>query len=218
MLRISVRLDLRIRVPSISRNGQKNESMLLDCRALPSRSAQNLTCGTASQFAILEFQLTVDENILHAIGEACRFGIRGHIFQGSGVEDSYVSKISFFEQATVKQPLTLCGQGSHFTDSLFERKQMQIPDIVPEKTRHGAESARVSVRFVKWSVERRLAGVEAETGPRLLQAVDEIIFVSHEIKCARLSLVGNYEIKECVELRFLLCHCDLGNHLSIKSL
>src|SRR3984893_3260472 len=135
---------------------------------LPARSSKCSPCYLAGQLAIFEFQLTIYENIFDALGKLRRLRISGRIFNGEWIEDGYICEIAFLEQATIEQTLALRRERRHFAYALFQRKQMLVANVASQESRHGAERARVCVLFVERPIERHLAGVQAETGPRLL--------------------------------------------------
>src|SRR6266481_5655565 len=73
----------------------------------PTGSPSRAPRCAAGQFAVLEFQLTVHEDVFHALGKLRRLRIRAHILDGRGIEDGDVRKITFFEQSTAQQALAL---------------------------------------------------------------------------------------------------------------
>ena len=98
--------------------------------------------------------MAIDEDIFHTFGKAGRLRICCRVLNGIGIEDCDIGKIALLEQATIEQAFALSGQGRHFTNSLFKRQQVQIPDVTSKETGHGPKSSRVGVRFKERSIER----------------------------------------------------------------
>ena len=76
----------------------------------------------------------------------------------------------------------------------------------------------MSVRFIKRPIERLFASIKTKTGPWLLQTIDKVVFIRHEVECAGLPLIRDDEVKQCVQLRFFLSESDLCNRLAVKFL
>src|SRR6266436_9760767 len=96
----------------------------------PPGSPQCAPRYTAGQFAVLEFQLTVHEDVFHAFGKLRRLRVCAYILDGRGIEDGDVRKITFFEQSTAQQALALRGKRGHLADALLQRQQVPVPDVM----------------------------------------------------------------------------------------
>src|SRR5438045_625158 len=91
---------------------------------------------------------------------------------------------------------------------------MQVTDVVAQKTWHGAEGARMSVRFEEWSIHGHFAGIEADAAPRLFQAVLQVFFAGDEIKSAGLAFIRQDKVEERFERVFFLFGGDLRDGLA----
>ena len=61
-------------------------------------------------FSIFKRNLAVHQNVLHAFGQLCRFGVSGFVEDVAGIKDGDVGEEAFFDQAAADQMFTLCGQ------------------------------------------------------------------------------------------------------------
>jgi len=116
---------------------------------------------------MVEDELAVDEDIVHAFGELIGLGEGGVVDDFGGIENGDIGEEAGLEEAAAVEVLALRGQGSDFADGGFEREQMLAADVVAEEARHGAEGAWMGVGLVGGAVEGHGVGVEADAGPGL---------------------------------------------------
>ena len=67
------------------------------------------------------------------------------------------------------------------------------------------------MRIVEGAVQRHLARIQADAGPRLFQPVLKIILTGNKVKSDRLSAVREDEIEKGIQGIFLLLGGDLRN-------
>lgn len=154
--------------------------------------AQRSAGFDSRQMPVAIFNLAVHQDILHALRKLSRFGVRGFVDDGPRIEHGHVGKETFLEQAASAEMFPLRRQRGDLAHRLFQRQQMQIAAVVPQKPRHRPKRAGMGVRLKEQSVQGQLAGIETDAGPRLLQAVLQVVFAGDEIERASLA-VGRRE-------------------------
>src|SRR5579883_3111841 len=203
---------------SIIERGKPTPVLSIACRfrRFPAGTAQGASRGNSGELAAFIFQAAVYEYILHAAGKLRGLGVGGVVDDRCRIEYRNVGEVASLQQAAADQAFALRGQRRHFADSLLEWQEMLIANVAAKEVWHGAEGPRVRVWFVKRAVERELAGIEAQAGPRLLQAVHIVLFAGHEIERPSLSFVGDDEIEECVEFRLFLGRGDFSDCFPVE--
>src|SRR5690348_3282254 len=121
--------------------------------AVPSLPAQRPSCRLAGQFSIREFQLSIHENVIHALGNLIRILVRRFINNRLRIENRNVREKSLLEQPAPNQMLAFRWQRSDFANRLLQRYQMQIARVVPDEPRHRPPRPRMIVRLEKRPVE-----------------------------------------------------------------
>src|ERR1039458_3570375 len=85
---------------------------------------------------------------------------------------------------------------------------MLIADEMPQEARHRSEGARMGVRFKERPVERKLAGIKAQTRPWLFQSEFQVVFVGDEVDRAGASFVSDNQVEERIQRSFLFRRRD----------
>src|SRR5712692_9474816 len=134
---------------------------------LPAAAAEEMPCSCSCKLSVIEFDLAVDDGVVHPFGQLRGIGVGGAVDDFRGIENRNVREIAGFEEAAVLQMLALRGKRGDFADGHFQRQKMLVTHVAAEESGHGAEGAGVGVRLEDRAIEGHLIGVKADTGPGL---------------------------------------------------
>jgi hypothetical protein len=76
---------------------------------LPTASTEDFAGGGAGEFAVIVFDLTVDDGVANAFGELRRLREGGVVDNFRGIKDGDVGEIAGLEQATALEMFALRG-------------------------------------------------------------------------------------------------------------
>jgi len=88
---------------------------------VPAATAEDFASGEASKFAMIVFDLSVNDGVSDAFRDLRGVYEGGAVDEGGGIEDSYVGEIAGFDDAAVFKVFALRGKGSDFADGSFKR-------------------------------------------------------------------------------------------------
>jgi len=106
-----------LRLESMRSNLGELESSI--CVGVPAAAAEHFAGCGAGEFAVIVFDLTVDDGVGDTFGELRWTDESCAIDDGRGIEDGYVGEIAGFEEAAVFEVFALSGPGSDFADGRF---------------------------------------------------------------------------------------------------
>src|SRR6266849_8360913 len=127
---------------------------------MPSAAAKNLACGDAGEFAVIVFDLTINDGEVDALRQLIGFCERSVVDDGCRIEDSDIREIAGLQEAATIEMFPLRGKRCDFANGGFEGQEMPVANVMSEKTRHGAHSAGMRMRFVRGTVKRHFIGVQ----------------------------------------------------------
>src|SRR5579864_1822400 len=100
----------------------------------PSSPMQNTARLFPSQFPILIFEFSVDEDVLHSLGKCSGIFVGCLVLDCRRIEDRNVREVTFLQQSPIAQAFALRRQRRDLANPLLERKQMLVANIVPQKS------------------------------------------------------------------------------------
>ena len=78
---------------------------------------------------------------------------------GRRIENGDVREIAGLQKPAAFQMFALRGKRGDFSNGSFQRQEMSVANIVPEKTWYGAHGARMLMRFVGGTVQGHFTSV-----------------------------------------------------------
>src|SRR5947207_1382576 len=75
--------------------------------SLPPMAVQDSACLGSSKMAVIIFELTIHEDILHSFRKLSRVFVRSVVLNSCRIKNRDVGKITFLQQAAIPQPFAL---------------------------------------------------------------------------------------------------------------
>ena len=86
---------------------------------MPAAAAQDSAGRCAGQLPVLEFDLTIDDSAVDAVGELVGLCVASMIDRGCRIENSYVGEVAGLQKASALEVFALGGKRSDFADGGF---------------------------------------------------------------------------------------------------
>src|SRR6266699_4124340 len=119
----------------------------------PAAAAQDLACGRTGRLAVVVFDLPIDDREVDAFRQLIRFDKGGVVDDRCRIKDGNVREVAGLQEAAAFEVLALRRKRGDLAKGRFEGHKVPVANVVSQKTRHGAESAGMRVRFVGGSVK-----------------------------------------------------------------
>src|SRR5260370_14213592 len=96
---------------------------------LPAAAAEEMPRSCSCKLSVIEFDLAVDDGVVHPFGQLRRIGVGGVVDDFRGIENRNVGEIAGFEQAAILQMVALRGERGNFADRHFHRHKIVGPHV-----------------------------------------------------------------------------------------